>query len=145
MPVKFCPCRYFEDCPISDEICTIATNYSHWSNVGGDRKFVEINSSFTSVDRLIVTKNDKMIIMMFNRQAERITRAVNKHTSLESFRVLMDKLPKSIFPISIKFSSHRALDQDEMKVRDELFTFDGPCCVNNCCMRGPFPNKNKYA
>ena len=69
--------------------------------------------------------------VMFNRQAERITRAVNKHTSLESFRVLMDKLLKSIFLISIRFSSHRALDQDEMKVRDEHFTFDGPCYVNH--------------
>ena len=54
------------DCPISDKICTIATNYSHWSNVGGDRKFVEINSSFTSVDRLIVTKNDKIIIIFYD-------------------------------------------------------------------------------
>ena len=86
----------------------------------------------------MVTKMVKMIILpflpsfvMFNRQAERITRVVNKHTSLESFRVLMDKLLKSIFLISIRFSSHRDLDQDEMKVRDELFTFDGPCYVNN--------------
>lgn len=77
---------------------------------------------------------------MFNRQAERITMAVNRHTSLESFRVLMDKLLKSIFLISIRFSSHRALDQDEMKVREKLFTFDGPCHVI-CYMSGPFPNK----
>lgn len=77
---------------------------------------------------------------MFNRQAERITRAVNRHTSLESFRVLMDKLLKLIFLISIRFSSHRALDQDEMKVREKLFTFDGPCHVI-CYMSGPFPNK----
>ena len=50
----------FEDCPISDKMYKSATNYLYWSNVGDDRKFVKINSFFTSGDWPMVTKMVKL-------------------------------------------------------------------------------------